>query len=193
VTPEQTNTTPAVSEGQPQAGNTQPQPTTQAVDNGAPQAEAHNIQALPAWAQSLIKERGGEAQNLRKRLNDIEAAQTAAEEQRLREQNQWQKLAEQYKADLDKVTVEKAQADRAALMGRIALKHNLPADLAMRLVGDTEEALDADAERLAKLVVPPVAPNTETGRAGAVKSGPVDLDELKRRKAAASGGVYGGI
>lgn len=190
---QEVTTTPQAGEViQPQAGNTQPPPTPQAGDNSAAPADAHDVKSLPTWAQMLIKERGGEAQNLRKRLTDIEKAQQAADEQRLREQNQWQKLAEQYKADLDRVSAEKAQADRAALMGRIALKHNLPADLAMRLVGDTEEALEADAERLAKLVAPPVAPNTETGRAGAVKPGPIDIDELKRRKAASMSGLYSG-
>ena len=39
-----------------------------------------------------------------------------------------------------------------ALKQKVAIKHNLPFDLADRLQGDSEESLNEDAERLASLV-----------------------------------------
>ncbi|WP_426807469.1 capsid assembly scaffolding protein Gp46 family protein [Streptococcus anginosus] len=60
-------------------------------------------------------------------------------------------------ADLKK---QVAGYETASLRTRIALQNGLPYDLADRLVGDDEEAIKADAERLAGFVKPvePVAP-----------------------------------
>lgn len=175
-------TTPqAGTDGQPQAGSeTQPQAG----------GEVKDVKALPAWAQELISNTRAEAAANRKKASDYEKAQQAAEQQRLAEQNRWEELAKQYKADLDTLTQERDAERRKALVASVAAKHALPADLASRLIGETEEELDADAARLAKLIVP-TAPNLETGRAGGVRPQAVTLDELKRRKAAS--GQYGGI
>ena len=60
-------------------------------------------------------------------------------------------------ADLKK---QVASYETASLRTRIALQNGLPYDLADRLVGDNEEALKADAERLAGFMKPvePAAP-----------------------------------
>ena len=42
--------------------------------------------------------------------------------------------------------------EHKALQQKVAISHNLPFDLASRLVGDSEESLNEDAERLASLV-----------------------------------------
>lgn len=42
--------------------------------------------------------------------------------------------------------------EHKALKQKVAISHNLPFDLASRLVGDSEESLNEDAERLASLV-----------------------------------------
>lgn len=60
-------------------------------------------------------------------------------------------------ADLKK---QVASYETASLRTRIALQNSLPYDLADRLVGDDEEAIKADAERLAGFLKPakPAAP-----------------------------------
>ena len=49
-------------------------------------------------------------------------------------------------------------AETALLKGKVASKHKIPLELAERLVGDTEEALDADARAFAGLMQPTSAP-----------------------------------
>jgi ATPase subunit of ABC transporter with duplicated ATPase domains len=186
---ETTSETQAVEAVQPQAGNDTNQPQQPQAGQTAPQADAHDVKSLPAWAQTLIGKVRAEAATYRKNATDFEKAQQAAEEQRLREQNQWQKLAETYKADLDRITAERDAEHRKTLMAQAAVKHKLPAELAELLKGETEEELDAHAASLAKLIVP-VAPNTETGRAGATGNGKaLTLDDIKRRKMASN--IYG--
>ena len=178
-----------VTQQPPAGGNGQPPAGTDA-DANTQQGEAQDVKALPAWAQTLISQVRAEAAANRRKASEYEKQQQAAEQARLAEQNRWEELAKQYKADLDKLAAERDAERRAALVSRVALKHNLPPELADRLKGATEEELEQDAARLSKLIVP-VSPATETGRAGAVKPQPLTIDELKRRKAA--GGAYTGL
>jgi hypothetical protein len=46
----------------------------------------------------------------------------------------------------------------------VAKKHGLPDSLVDRLQGDDDEALDADAKELAKLLASPEAADTDAGR-----------------------------
>lgn len=85
------------------------------------------------------------------------------------------KTHEQTIADLNKQIAEKETVN---LRTRIALQNGLPIDLADRLVGDDEESIKADAERLASFVskkqTPPPLKNTENnlgeGKDGAYKN-----------------------
>ncbi|MFS1013467.1 DUF4355 domain-containing protein [Enterococcus casseliflavus] len=85
------------------------------------------------------------------------------------------KTHEQTIADLNKQIAEKETVN---LRTRIALQKGLPIDLADRLVGDDEESIKADAERLASFVskkqTPPPLKNTENnlgeGKDGAYKN-----------------------
>lgn len=85
------------------------------------------------------------------------------------------KTHEQTIADLNKQIAEKETVN---LRTRIALQNGLPIDLANRLVGDDEESIKADAERLASFVskkqTPPPLKNTENnlgeGKDGAYKN-----------------------
>ncbi|MFS0967957.1 DUF4355 domain-containing protein [Enterococcus thailandicus] len=79
-------------------------------------------------------------------------------------------------ADLNKKI---AGYETASLRTRIAIQNGLPLDLADRLVGDDEESIKADAERLAGFVskkqqTPPPLKNTEKnlgeGKDGAYKN-----------------------
>ncbi|EPF4429084.1 capsid assembly scaffolding protein Gp46 family protein [Escherichia coli] len=74
-----------------------------------------------------------------------------------------EKSHEQIVADLNKKI---AEYETASLRTRIALQNGLPIDLADRLVGDDEESIKADAERLAGFVskkqqTPPPLKNIE--------------------------------
>jgi len=80
-----------------------------------------------------------------------------------------QKLAERI-AELERETEQaRRDADNArldAVRSRVAARHKLPDEIAARLVGDDEAAIEADATALAKLLAPPAAPNPETGQRG---------------------------
>lgn len=183
---------------QPPAGNPDNPPTPPAGDNGAPPAgEAHDVKSLPAWAQTLISTVRGEAATHRKKATDFERQQQETERKRLEDLNEWEKLAKAYKTDLDRIAAERDGERVKAIVSKLQAKHSLPdvvvwtLDGKSRLVGATEEELEADAERIKNGMPAPQAPNLETGKAGATKPGQASLEELKKRKAAT--GNYSGV
>ena len=62
------------------------------------------------------------------------------------------KGAENYDKNISELNAKIAGYETASLRTRIALQHGIPYDLASRLVGEDEEALTKDAEKLASLV-----------------------------------------
>jgi hypothetical protein len=79
----------------------------------------------------------------------------------------------------DAALARAAKLERNEKLREIGKKHNLSDDLSLRLVGETDEELDEDAKRLAKLVKTAdekkKAPETDAGKkdkagAGAPKS-----------------------
>ncbi len=89
--------------------------------------------------------------------------QVSALQTTIEESNTTAKTHEQTVADLNKKI---AGYETANLRTRIALQNGLPIDLADRLVGDDEESIKADAERLSGFVskkqqTPPPLKNTE--------------------------------
>jgi len=77
-----------------------------------------------------------------------------AEAERLRQQGEFQKIAENEKARADKAEAELKQERFNAMKARIAADHKLPAEWAARLIGDDEAALVEDAKALAKTLAP---------------------------------------
>ena len=64
------------------------------------------------------------------------------------------------------LTTRAKAAEKSLTKNRVAAKHNIPAELAERLTGDTEEEIEKDAEALAKFVgssSPAPLKSTETG------------------------------
>jgi hypothetical protein len=101
-----------------------------------------------AEVQQMIKDRlEREKQSQDKRL---EAEKKAAEEAKLKEQNEWKVLAEKHQAELEKTKAELAARDLAEKKRTIAAKYNIPDQLATRLVGSTDEEIEADAKALAE-------------------------------------------
>lgn len=91
---------------------------------------------------------------------------------------EFDKLEESKKTELQKLTeqleaerTERTKLERQALRSRIALQKALPADLADRLQGETEEELLADADKLLALVAPSGVPRASS-RQGAPEGGP---------------------
>jgi predicted RNase H-like nuclease (RuvC/YqgF family) len=98
------------------------------------------------------------------------------------------------KSDIEKLTeqleTERAQRlslERQAIRARVALAKSLPADLADRLQGETEEELLADADKLLAIVTPqPSGVPRASSRQGAPepKRSPGDSMNDKLRRAA---------
>jgi len=109
--------------------------------------------------------------SLEARLTEIEAEQRKAEEERLKQQNEWKTLAEKYESEL-------RQTRRQMLATRIAQETGLPMALAERLQGDTEEALREDAKRLAELLKTAPAHGVPPSGGGAGGAGAPDLASM---------------
>lgn len=140
----------------------------------AQEAKAGDVKSLPQWAQDLISQVRGEAANYRTQLRE---SQNALEKAKTPE-------------DIEKATTElreaNARLERDLLIERVAAKHNLPEDLKVRLKGDTEKDLDADAAALAKFapkVEKKVDPETLSGGLNPDDSGDTFDPVAEARKA----------
>jgi hypothetical protein len=109
---------------------------------------------LAAWKDGVRKSIQAD---LRK---SMKAEQDAA---RAKEQGDYKALWEAAEAEKVQLAETLRARDFEAMRTRIAAKHGLPGELAARLAGDDEAALELDARALAKLVGPRVAPDTEAG------------------------------
>lgn len=97
-----------------------------------------------ARAKAELKKKNSEASNLRKRLKELEPLAKKARE-----------LEEAQKSETEKLTEAKATAEQEARTAaqeaarlRVALRKGLDETLAKRLVGETDEELEADADEL---------------------------------------------
>jgi hypothetical protein len=140
-------------------------PTPQGqVPSGQPQGNVP-IDNLPqSWQDHIKKLRENEA-SARVELNKLNAekkqqeeAAKAKEQQELQEQNKHKELSDIRQSEIDKLKAEIAQRDSEiakrdyeALKAKVATKHGLAPELAMRLVGTTEDELDKDAAALKKI------------------------------------------
>lgn len=136
----------------------------------------------------------------RKKLREFELQQEqqAQEAQRrnqteLAEQNKWKELADQYKAQLDKMQSDLQTQQITNLRIQIAAEAGLPATLAERLKGTTAEEIKADAEAMKALISAPnggqrqnttPAPGGQPGK---------ETDEQRRARLFGKGGsIFGG-
>lgn len=118
-----------------------------------------NLDELPEWARKEIREANKQAAGLRKKVEEIEAAELA-------KQGNYKTLVEKQTAIIAELEKKIANQERGLLVAKVAGKYKLPEALASRLAGQTEEELEKDAKELAKLVKPVPAPNTEAGATG---------------------------
>jgi hypothetical protein len=93
--------------------------------------------------------------SVRSRIADEVKAQIAADaaKEAAKKSGDFEALLKTSEADRLKLEADFKTATRALLVTRVGLKHGLPVDMHDRLIGDDEAALEADAKKLAKLVV----------------------------------------
>lgn len=151
--------------------------------------EPQDVSALPAWAQELVKDLRKENASHRKAKSDVEAQAREAEEKRLKEQGQWQAVAEKAQAQL-----KAAQAELDALKlneqrREIAKKAGLPDALALRLSGSTPEEMEADAKALVAALPKATAPAPDINAQASGTKPAKSMTDDERREFAARYGV----
>ncbi len=87
-----------------------------------------------------------EKKALEQQLADITKKQKEAEETALKDQNKYKELYEQKEKEL-------IETKKETMRLKVAAKKGLPAELIDRLKGETEEELEADADKLLEFVV----------------------------------------
>lgn len=132
---------------------------------------------LAAWKEGVRKNMLAEARKAAKDEAKREADAAAA-----KEKGEWEQVAKGAEEERDQLKAELAKRDHDDLKRRVAAKHELPAELADRLIGDDETALDEDAKKLAKTVGARKAPDTEGGAGEKGASGPSDRPIRKTAK-----------
>lgn len=177
--------------------------TSQGDQASNPQAQGANstsqgeqstptVEALLAKVAKLENEAFEEREKKRKRKEQEQEAEAARLEQ-LKRNGEFEALTKQQQSAIDELKAQLAQQqteiakrDYDALRAKVATKHGLPAELATRLVGVTEEDLEKDAAQLKKLV-PVVQPGNAPGPKPSGAQTPEDLTKAFEQRMRASG------
>ena len=113
-----------------------------------------------AWIpHDRFREVSEKAKKLEDQLKAITDAQKKADEDKLKDENKWKDLYE-------KTEQEKTEKEKELLRLRVASRKGLPADLVDRLRGETEQELEADAEKLLEFIKEPQGPGVPPKRPG---------------------------
>lgn len=162
-----------MSESEDQASHDQSDDSTEQRDPSREDGKQQEQETLtPAEIARLRKEASdarNEAAARRVELRDLKAAQSKADQEKAKEQGDFEKLYQQEQSTTATLSARVAElegqiktAERSTLRAQVAQKYKLPAELTDLLQGDDESALDASAKRLAKHVRTD-APDTEAG------------------------------
>jgi hypothetical protein len=134
------------------------------------QQDTHESDALgDKGREALRRERDArktaekERNDLAKRIADIEKAQKDRDDADAKAKGEWEKVATERQAELDKLKADLAARDLNDRKTAIAKAAGLPDDLATRLQGETDEELEADAKGMAKLLRVQDAPENDAG------------------------------
>lgn len=143
------------------------QQTGQAPANDAQQGQENNgaDSSVPEWASdpnsayAEVQKARREAADTRVKLREIEkqlqesATQKQLEEEKqMQEQNKWQELAEKRAQELQTLQQQMQDMQSNMLRTQIAAEFKLPAELAKRLQGSSEDELREDAQALSQLI-----------------------------------------
>jgi hypothetical protein len=125
-----------------QTTNTPVEPnTTQQPQTQTAQPPAQPGQEPAAVPYERFKEVNEKYKTLETQLKEIQNQQQAAEEKRLKEQNDFKTLFEKTEAELKKERTNNMKM-------RVASSKGLPVDLVNRIVGETEEDISKDVDNL---------------------------------------------
>lgn len=122
----------------------------------------------PEVLRKKLTDANAEAANYRTRLRETEDKLSKA------------KTPEEVEAAVADLKAKNAELERGLLVSKVAGKHELPAELAELLKGDDEAALEAHAQKLAKLVN-----KTPEELSGGLRPSDTDDGEMDPRKLAA--------
>lgn len=127
--------------------------------------------AQQAYIDKII---GREKVAERERVKAATAA--AAAEAKAKEDGDWEKVVEAKQKRIDELEAGDKKRSLDALRSRIAKKHSIPDDVIDLLDGDDEDTIEANAKRLAKVIVRE-APKTELGSKGEKPGGKKTVSE----------------
>lgn len=172
--------------GSPQA---QGADSTSQGEQSTPEALQQQLAEARAKLAVLEEEAFKNREKARIKKQQDEAAE-AERQRQLKEQGEHKVLAEQLQKTVDDLKAQITQRDQEiaqrtleSLRVRIAAKYGLPQELAARLVGQTEEELDADAQTLKKLTGGPVVypGNGPNPKPAGSHQQQANVDELRQR------------
>lgn len=145
-----------------------------AIPQAAETADVDKLRADLNRANKEAAERRVALKAAQAELDALKAAQAAAAEKAMTEQGQYQALYETEKkraADLEAQAADlqnRIKANELAMLRhKVATEKGLPAALAARLQGETEDEISADADELLKAIPRPSAPDLDGGARGA--------------------------
>ncbi len=155
------NTVPGQSQGDPTV-NTPTNVVTSDPNVGQNSPSLEELQAQLAAERAKnakFEDEAFKAREKERKRKEQELADKTALETKLKEQGEFKTLADQLAAEKLQLEQEIAQRDaeiakrdHEALRAKVATKHGLAPELAMRLSGQTEDELNADAAMLKKIV-----------------------------------------
>lgn len=147
------------------------QTTDETPQDGAPDDLGDKGREALRREREARKSAEKERADLRRRLDEIESRQREATEAKAREEGKFKDLLDAREKELADLRADLARRELTEKRRAVARKYELPDDLADRLVGDTDEDMDADAKRLAKLFAREDGPDTDSGKRSATGTG----------------------
>lgn len=114
------------------------------------------------FTEEDIKRLVGKAREEGKRVA-LEEVQRKRADDEAKAKGEWEKVATDREAEIAQLKREKAELERRGLVAKVAARHRLPESLAGRLLGETEDEIEADAKAIAKELGARAAPETEAG------------------------------
>ena len=167
------NTVTAASTSEADGKNTAAQTGSTNRDANGNSASGNEVAEAKTFTQAdidrIVKERLAKAQKTAEQKASDERAET--ERKNAEEQGNFKTLYESEIKKRESVEAEKAQIEHARLIDRIVSEAKLPDTLRDRLKGETEEELRADAQELAKLLLPETVVSQNGTRVVAQRTG----------------------
>ena len=146
----------------PEVPGTDDQTVTETTDTATGQEQkAETVTFTQADVDRIVSER---LQRAERKAQEATAKATAeAEKRAAEEQGKWKELYEKTQAEAETERTARRGLELATLKEKIARTVGLPEKLAIRLQGEDEESLTADAKSILADLPKPTAPNINSG------------------------------